>query len=68
MSKETIISLLGLYLIILPFLGFPQTWKTVMFILIGTSLVFLGYILRQKRSKNLSGETPTYQEHKPSNE
>lgn len=68
MSKETIISLLGIYLVILPFLGFPQSWKTVMFILIGASLAFLGYMLRQQRSKILPGEAPTYQEYKPSNE
>ncbi len=36
---------LGIWVAILPYLGFPQSWKNILFLLTGLGLAYFGYIL-----------------------
>ncbi len=47
MRKETIVFLLGVILMIVPFLGVPQLWRQYTIAAIGFVLVFVGYSLRR---------------------
>ncbi len=46
MSKEVAIVALGIWLAILPFLGFPGSWRTPLIFLSGLSIAALGFFLR----------------------
>ncbi|MDD5721333.1 MAG: hypothetical protein PHT16_02720 [Candidatus Pacebacteria bacterium] len=45
MKKVRIFLFLGIWITILPYLGFPYSWKDVLTTLSGLGLVYLGYIL-----------------------
>lgn len=47
MSKETVVFFLGILLIVLPFLGVPEKWKTYAVISFGVVLILVGYMLRR---------------------
>lgn len=44
MRKEKTLFIIGLWVIILPFLGFPGSWKKVLSVLTGLALIYLGYL------------------------
>ena len=44
MRKERTLLALGIWVAILPFLGFPNTWRSVLFMLTGISLIYLAYL------------------------
>lgn len=48
MSKETTIIVLGLWIIVLPYLGIPGGWRTTLLILTGAALMGLGFLLRNE--------------------
>jgi uncharacterized membrane protein len=52
MSKNKIVFILGIALVILPFLGFPSAWKTFLMIIIGLFLISLSFTtsLRKRTS------------------
>ena len=45
MHKARILLILGIWVAILPYLGFPYSWKNILFTLSGLGLVYLSYIL-----------------------
>lgn len=47
MSKGTLAFLLGIILILLPYLGIPSLWKQYAYVGLGVVLVLLGYALRR---------------------
>lgn len=47
MSKETLTFLLGISLLLIPFLGVPEAWKQYAIAAIGAILVLIGYALRR---------------------
>ena len=47
MSKGTIAFLLGIILILLPYMGIPSLWKQYAYVALGIVLVLLGYGLRR---------------------
>ncbi len=47
MKKETVIFILGMVCVLVPFLGVPTLWKTYLLIGIGAWLIWLGYRLRR---------------------
>ena len=47
MSKESFVFLLGLVVLLTPFLGIPNDWKEAIFIGIGILLLWAGYSLRR---------------------
>jgi len=46
MSKEMAVIALGVWLVIVPYLGVPGSWRTVLLLLTGVALVVLGLFLR----------------------
>lgn len=46
MSKETAVIALGIWAILLPYLGVPRAWLTILLVLTGLGLVILGFLLR----------------------
>ncbi len=56
MSKETIVAVLGIWVIVVPYLGFPSSWKTVIFVLSGFAVMIVGFFLRAEALARLSGQ------------
>ncbi|MDO8561370.1 MAG: hypothetical protein Q7S05_00915 [bacterium] len=52
MTLDTLIMLSGAFVAILPFLGFPNSWHTVLFFLAGIFIISLGIILRRRGERN----------------
>ncbi|MFA5791600.1 MAG: hypothetical protein WC884_01015 [Candidatus Paceibacterota bacterium] len=50
MRKARILLTLGFWVTILPYLGFPYSWKDVLFTLSGLGLIYFSYVL-YKESK-----------------
>lgn len=48
MSKQKTIFFIGLWVAVLPFLGFPGSWKRIFFVATGVGLAYLGYILNKQ--------------------
>lgn len=45
MRKARILLILGIWVAILPYLGFPSTWKNILFSLSGLGLIYFSYVL-----------------------
>lgn len=78
MSKEALVILLGVVIVLLPFLGLPGTWRTVLMVLVGAAIVLIGVLLRSEAlgrgdSKGTSffidnrarSEAPTFAQSEP---
>lgn len=48
MTLDTLIMLAGAFVAILPFLGFPSSWDTVLFFIAGATIIGLGIAVRRK--------------------
>ncbi len=58
MSRARKLLFLGIWVAILPHLGFPSTWKNVLFLLTGLALMYLGYVLySESRPKQVEKNT-----------
>ena len=72
MSKETAVITLGILVIILPFLGFPEAWRVFFFVVTGIGLVVLGFYLRAEvivRGGKKTGNRPFVENmHRPVND
>ena len=51
MQKARTFLILGVWTAILPYLGFPSSWKSVLFTLTGLSLIYLSYAMYQDHKK-----------------
>ncbi len=47
MTLDTLIMLTGTFVAVLPFLGFPSSWDTVLFFLAGIAIIGLGIAVRR---------------------
>lgn len=47
MSRESIVFILGVLVIVFPHLGIPQEWKSYFFVGAGILLMIIGYSLRR---------------------
>lgn len=57
MSKARILLILGVWLVVLPYLGFPYAWKDLLGIASGLGLVFFSYLLyREAKTKEVKKE------------
>lgn len=43
MRKEKTLFLFGIWVMILPFLGFPNSWRKTLFFITGLALIYLAY-------------------------
>jgi len=44
MRKERTLFIVGIWVMILPYLGFPESWRKILFLITGIGLVYLGYL------------------------
>lgn len=51
MSLDALIMFSGALVALLPFLGFPNSWDAVMFLVLGLFITFLGVVVRRRRKK-----------------
>ncbi len=54
MRKERTLLVIGILVAILPYLGFYESTRKVLFILIGTSLIYLAYLFYLESKARLS--------------
>lgn len=60
MSKGGLITILGFFLALLPFLGIPVAAKTILAVVFGVTVMVLGVLVREERRwlmRALSGDT-----------
>ena len=56
MSKEMLVIVLGLLVIVVPSLGLPGSWRGVLLVLTGVAIVSVGFLLRgEVISKGVQG-------------
>lgn len=51
MRRARIFLFLGLWVAILPYLGFPNSWKNVLFTLSGLGLVYISFMFYREHKK-----------------
>ena len=44
MRKERTLLGLGVWLMVLPYTGFPPSWKTIIYVLTGVAVVYIAYL------------------------
>jgi uncharacterized membrane protein YuzA (DUF378 family) len=44
MRKEKTLLIIGLWVMIIPFSGFPSNWRAIIFIITGICIVYLAYL------------------------
>lgn len=66
MRKERILLILGIFMMILPYLGFPYSWKNVLFTMSGFAIVVFSYILflEHKARENKEDNKKTFDNFK----
>ncbi len=58
MRKARILLILGIWIVALPYLGFPHSWKDVLTLLSGLGLIFVSYLVyRESKIKEISEST-----------
>ncbi len=66
MTLDALIMLAGAIVAVLPFLGFPNSWDTVLLFLLGVSIVGLGIVVHRRLGRPpKSGERQTFVENLP---
>ena len=50
MTLDTMIMLAGSFVALLPFLGFPNSWDSVLLLIIGVLIVILGILVRREQN------------------
>lgn len=53
--QEKIVIGCGVLLLVLPFSGFPRSWKTVISFLIGVLIIYFGSLIFRKNSQKIDG-------------
>jgi len=58
MRKEKTLFIIGLWVIILPFLGFPNIGRKILFLLTGLAIIYLAYLfyleVKSRLAKDIS--------------
>lgn len=44
MRKEKTLFIIGLWVIFLPFLGFPNLWRKILFVITGFLIIYIAYL------------------------
>ena len=56
MRKEKTLFIIGIWVMILPFLGFPNNWRKVFFLITGLAIMYLAYLFYLEFKNRLSKE------------
>ena len=54
MSKYKAIFFLGIWVAILPFLGFPGSWKRALALISGAGIAYIGYQLNKEKTAHVA--------------
>jgi len=54
MRKEKTLLIIGLWVAILSFLGFPSTWRKILFLITGLAIMYLAYLFYLEVKARLS--------------
>lgn len=54
MRKEKTLLIIGLWVVVLPFLGFPSSWRAILYVLTGICLMYLSYLFYEETKARLS--------------
>lgn len=66
MTLDSLIMFCGTLVAILPFLGFPNTWDTVIFAVLGAVIITLGIVVRRRAPRrSLSERDALFVENTP---
>ncbi len=57
MRKEKTLFIIGLWIIILPFLGFPNFWRKMLFLITGLAIMYMAYLFYLEYKKRSVKET-----------
>ncbi len=57
MTKDTLLMLVGGLVALLPFLGFPNAWDTVILVFLGACVIALGIAVRRTPSRTPASST-----------
>lgn len=57
MRKEKTLLIIGLWVALLPFSGFPDTFRKILFVLTGLALMYLAYLFYLEYKARLAKET-----------
>jgi len=60
MRKAKILFILGIFIAVLPYLGFPYSWKEAIFTLSGLGLVYLSYMIHRESKKTENKEKAVF--------
>lgn len=66
MRKERILLVLGIWVALLPYLGFPYSWKNIILTISGLAIVYYSYTLYKER-KAKAEEEKTFDNFSESN-
>jgi cbb3-type cytochrome oxidase subunit 3 len=59
MRKEKTLFILGLWIVFLPFLGFPNSWRKFLFFLTGVCVMYLAYLFYKQNKPKAQKEENT---------
>ncbi|OGI61159.1 hypothetical protein A2814_01605 [Candidatus Nomurabacteria bacterium RIFCSPHIGHO2_01_FULL_38_19] len=58
MRRERIFLFLGIWVAVLPYLGFPSSWKSILFTVSGMTLVYYSYgLYKESKAKDKKEKT-----------
>ncbi len=62
MRRERIFMFLGIWVAVLPYLGFPYSWKSVLFTVSGAILIYYSYQMhKENKVKNIQAKQTFYE-------
>ncbi len=59
MRKERILLLLGIWVAVLPYLGFPYSWKNIFFTAAGLGLIYVSFTLHKESKTKEKNKIPS---------
>jgi hypothetical protein len=65
MTLDSLIMFCGALVAILPFLGFPNSWDSVIFAVLGAIVISLGIVVRRRTPRRQSGRDSIFVENSP---
>ncbi len=63
MRKERTLLILGIFVAVLPFLGFPNSWRKLFFVIVGFAIIYISYLFYKQvkaRQSNTSNQSKTF--------
>jgi len=60
MRKARILLIIGIWVAVLPYLGFPSSWKDVLFTISGLGLIYFSYMLYNESKAEEIKEEKTF--------